>query len=377
MSYPQYPGGYNPYPAYPPGMPAPSGATAITAGVLACVGAVTELFGGGVSLVFGIIGARLGEYDTTGLFSEGWFQTWAIASGAIGLIAAVLLGVGAVAMFTRKSFGRVLIVVGCVAVIVVGITGTVLVHSVNTNSDSLSSLSGGIGGLFGLIFPVATAVLALLPMTGRWLAHTPVAAAPQPYGYPYPQPGAPRPMQPGAAGQLDGPPPAAWGQAGQVPAGQASWQQAPPVPPTAGSPPAQAWQQATTDGPDKRSAAPQPAWGVPAQPAPSASDQVSGIPPVPQAAWGVPAQPGLSVPNQLDGLPPVSQAAWGVPAQPGAAGPNDRGAWPPSEPQAWGAPAAIGRNDETVLRPPPSVPPSAPAVPPQPADDTVWRPPPA
>ncbi|MFI7003976.1 hypothetical protein [Nocardia sp. NPDC050175] len=386
MSYPQYPGGYNPYPAYSPGMSAPSGATAITAGVLACVGAVAELFGGGVSLVFGIIGAQLGEYDTTGLFSEGWFQTWAIVSGAIGLVAAVLLGVGAVAMFTRKSFGRVLIVVGCVAAIAVGITGTVLVHSSDTTSDSLSSLSGGVGGLLGLIFPVATAVLALLPMTSRWLAHTPVAAAPPPYGYPYPgqpQPGTAWSMQPGAAGQADGQPQAAWGQPGQVsgsvPAGQASWQQAPSVPPAAGSPPAQAWQQ---PGQPNGAAPAGQAWqqppsvpGASAQPAQAwqqpATDEADKQSAAPQSAWGVPAQPAPSAPDQ-------PQPSWGVPAQSDAAAPNGQAAWPPPQ-GAWGVPAqpAIGRNDETVLRPPTAVPPSDPVVPPQTADDTVWRPPPA
>ncbi|MEU7139427.1 hypothetical protein ABZ942_08280 [Nocardia sp. NPDC046473] len=388
MSYPQYPGGYNPYPAYSPGMSAPSGATAITAGVLACVGAVGELFSGGISVVFGIIGTQLGEYDKTGLFSKGWFQTWAIVTGAIGLLAAVLLGVGAVAMFTRKSFGRMLVVVGCVVVVIAGIVGSVLFHSLDTSTNSLNSMSGRVGGLFSLIFPIATAILALLPQTSRWLAYTPVAAVPQQYGYPYPggaQPGTAWPTQPGAAGQVDGQPQPAWGQPGQaggsVPAGQATWQQAPSAPPVAGSPaapawqqpgqaggpvpagqatwqqapsapavasppaqPAHAWQQRTTDEADKQSAAPQPAWGVPAQPGPSAPDQ-------PQPAWGTPAQPAVAPNGQATWPPP--QGAWGVPAQP-----------------------AIGRNDETVLRPPTAVPSPEPVVPP-PADDTVWRPPPA
>lgn len=352
MSYPQYPGGYNPYPAYSPGNQAPSGATAITAGVLAAVGTVGELFGGGLSLAFGFIGSSLEEYDTTGLFSQSWYQTWAIVSGALGLVIAVVLGVGAVALFSRKSFGRVLIVVGCVATVVTGIVGSVLFHSLASSSDSLSAISGGVGGLLGLIFPVATAVLALLPATSRWLAHTPVATVPQQYGYPYPGPPQPGtawpPAQPGAAagpGQVDGQqspvPQGAWGQPapswqqpGQAgspaPAGQAPWQQAPPAQPGQPQPGA----PVPTDEADKQSATPQPGWGAPAQP-----DQLGGPPPAPQPSWGALAQS-------------VS---------------------PSEPPAAWGAPAAIGRNDETVLRPPSS----PPAVPPPPSDDNVWRPPPA
>lgn len=379
MSYPQYPGGYNPYPAYSTGSSAPSGATAITAGVLAAVGAVAELFGGGLSLAFGFIGSSLEEYDTTGLFSQSWYQTWALVSGALGLVIAVLLGVGAVAMFSRKSFGRVLVVVGCAATIATGVAGTVLFHSLATSSDSLSAISGGIGGLLGLIFPVATAVLALLPATSRWLAHTPVAAVPQQYPYPGPpQPGTAWP-QPGAAAgpgqeQQSPVPQVAWGQpgSGQQPgqpgdsAGQAPWQQGAPAggpvaagqtpwqQAAAGSPPVQPWPQAAAGTTDKPSPAPQPRWGAPVP-----QDQLGGPPSVPQPSWGAPAQ---------SELPSEPQPSWGAPAQTA----------PPSEPPAgWGTPAAIGRNDETVLRPPSSVPPSAPEVPPHPAEDAVRRPPPA
>ncbi|WP_433660913.1 hypothetical protein ACQPW1_01095 [Nocardia sp. CA-128927] len=506
MGYPQYPGGYNPYPAYATGMSAPSGATAITAGVLACVGSVGELFGGGISLAFGLIGWELDDYDTTGLLSEDWFQTWAIVSGAIALVAAIVLAVGAVAMFSRKTFGRLLVVVGCVAVIVSDGVGFALTRSHDSSSDSYGALTGGVGGLLGLIFPVATAILALLPMTSRWLAHTPVAAVPQQYGYPYPgpQPGQPwPPMQPGVAAPVDGQPPAwgppgqwqqpaaavptaeadkqsaapqtAWaqpgpswqpGQAGPAPAAQVDGSQPNSVPQAVWGQPGQAWQQpgqaggsvpaaqaswqqppasAQGNGPQPNSA-PQAAWGQPDQgwqqpgqapgaaqaswqqpSAPQAAsgtsaqsgqawqisgaagttDEFNGQSAAPQAAWGTPVQHGPS-PDPIAGQSFVPQGAWGAPAQPGAAAPNGQVAWPPSEPQAGDAPAppaigrndetllrppssappsepqvgaasappAIGRNDETLLRPPSSAPPSDPAAPPQPADDTVWRQPP-
>lgn len=342
MNYPQYPGGYNPYPGYSTGMSAPSGGTAITAGVLACVGAVGQLLGGGISLAFGLIGWQLDEYDTTGLFSEDWFQTWAIASGAISLVVAIVLGVGAIGMFSRKSFGRLLVVVGCAAVIVAEIVGFAIVRSFD-GTDSLSgTLSGGTSGLFGLIFPAVTAVLALLPMTSRWLAHTPVAMMPQPYGYPYPGPqGQAWPQPP-----VDQQPQGAWGQpAPGVPqAGQTPWQQ---------SPPQAAWGAPAHSAPDGQSSMPQAVWGQPA-----AAGQ--------QAGWGSPPHAGSSGP--VDGQSP--QSAGGEPAQSDDVAPKDQAALPSAE--SADVPAPIGRNDDTVLRPPTSVPPAAP---PQPADDTVWRPP--
>ncbi|MFE9582870.1 hypothetical protein ACFYO1_41315 [Nocardia sp. NPDC006044] len=373
MNYPQYPGGYNPYPGYSTGMPAPSGATAITAGVLASVGAVGQLLGGGISLAFGLLGRQLDEYDTTGLFSDDWFQTWAIASGAVSLVVAIVLGVGAIGMFSRKSFGRLLVVVGCVAVIVSEIVGFAIARSFVGSSDSLSgTLSGGTSGLFGLVFPLATAVLALLPMTSRWLAHTPVATVPQQYGFSYPGPqgqawpqppvdqpqgawaqpgqGVPQSAAPSGSPWQQSPPQAVWGapaqpgaSGGESPAAQGAWGQPAPG------------QQAAWDQP----AVPQAAWGAPAQP--NSSAPVDGQS-APDAARGASAEPGSSVPSAGQ---PASPAAWGAPAQVDDVAPKVRSA----EPAAGGdAPASIGRNDETVLRPPNP-------GPPRPADDSVWRPP--
>ncbi|MFC9434423.1 hypothetical protein [Nocardia sp. NPDC057030] len=369
MNYPQYPGGYNPYPGYSTGMPAPSGATAITAGVLACVGAVGQLLGGGISLAFGLIGWQLDEYDTTGLFAEDWFQTWAIASGAISLVVAIVLGVGAIGMFSRKSFGRLLVVVGCVGVIVAEIVGFAIVRSFDGTDSFSGTLSGGASGLFGLIFPIATAVLALLPMTSRWLAHTPVATMPQQYGYPYPGPQVwPQPPVDQVNGQQ---PQGPWGQpAPGVPqAGQTPWQQSPPQaawgqPAPGGSQLDQAGSAGQAFSPETPGAA-QSSWGAPAGGQSSVPQAVWGQPAAggSQAAWGSPPQAGSSAP--VEGQPP---SAAGDRAQAADVGAKEQAAWPGAESAAADAPASIGRNDETVLRPPHS-------VPPEPADDTVWRPP--
>ncbi|PXX63060.1 hypothetical protein DFR70_106114 [Nocardia tenerifensis] len=334
MNYPQYPGGYQPYPAYPAATQAPSGATAITAGVLACVGAVGELFGGLADLAIGIIGWEVFGLD--GPLTSGWYHTFTIVLGVVGLVAAVLLGVGGVGLFSRKSFGRVLVAVGCAVVVVAGIVGLVLTQTMLDSYDSTSVISGGIGGLLGLIFPVATAILVLLPATSRWLAHTP-AMVPPPY---YANPGFPQgvPAWPG----VDAQPPVSAQQAG-FPTPQAGWGQ-----PGAAGQPGPSWPPTF---------APQGAWAPPAPdasvPGPSLTTQN--------------AQPGAAAPGLLDGQPPTP-AVWGAPSDAVAA--PDNGAWSPAEPQAAGnAPAAIGRNDETVLRPPSSMPPALA----KPGDETIRR----
>ncbi|WP_051727574.1 hypothetical protein [Nocardia brasiliensis] len=237
MVSPQYPSGYNPYPGYPGVVPAPSGATAITAGVLACVGAVGQLLGGVVNLVFGIIdiGHELGEYDSTGLLGQSWYRTFALTTGVAAMLTAVPLGVGAIGLLRRKQFGRMLVVLGCAAAIVLGIVSFALVQSAGGSWDSSINLSTGISGLVGLLFPVGTAVLALVPATTRWLAHTPPA---YPYASPQGIPWTPQPWQP---------PNPTW--------------QASPAMPTPGDQPA--W------GPQGNQAA--PAWDVPGVETPPAT----------------------------------------------------------------------------------------------------------
>ncbi|QBS42346.1 hypothetical protein DMB37_21660 [Nocardia sp. CS682] len=368
----------------------------MTAGVLACIGSIGQLLGGGISLAFGFIGWQLQDYDTSGLFSQDWFQTWAIVSGVLSLLIAVVLGVGAVAMFSRKSFGRLLVVVGCVTVVVAEIVGFALIRSIDGSSDGLGVISGSAGSLIGLIFPVATAILTLLPPTTRWLAHSPAAAMPQQYGYPYPGP--PQPWQPAQSGGPD----QAWHQ--------------PPAPPAAWSAPTQPPAQSASADPADHVAAPspQPTWGVPAPSGGAVSlDKAAEAPATPQVAWNLSAQP--PAPNGQGGWVPAAPPAGGSgPALPGAMPQGGQPAWSPPEPQAargapgqtssgvaaeprpepqtarstpaqtpsgqarpqsesraaWGAPAQPALDDETVRQPPSSE--SS-----NPEDDSVWRPPPS
>ncbi|WP_052281234.1 hypothetical protein [Nocardia vulneris] len=337
MVSPQYPSGYHPYPGYPGVVPAPSGATAITAGVLACVGAVGQLLGGAVNLVFGIvdIGHELGEYDATGLLGQSWYRTFALTSGAAALLTAVLLGVGAIGLLRRKQFGRMLVVVGCAAVIVLGIVSFALVQSAGGSWDSSLGVSTGISGLVGLLFPVGTAALALVPATTRWLAHTPAA-------YPYAPPqGAPWTAQPWQPPFPDQP--------------QVNWQATPAIP-------------ASGD---------QPTWGAPGSQAP-------------HAPWGAPT-PNTQTPPPIGAQPAHPQPNWAAPeapAQParswatsGGEASTDQPApatWGPASQDIQPAASAQARSDspahhdDSVWQPPSSAKPASPAPDP---DVTVEHPP--
>ncbi|MFD0362110.1 hypothetical protein ACFQZZ_11730 [Nocardia sp. GCM10030253] len=197
MNYPQYPGGYDPYPSI---QPAPNGATAIIAGVLAILGSLANLVSGGLDLVIGIsdFGRDYADYDSTGLLGKSWFTTYFVIIGVLALVVAVLLGVGGVMMFLRKAVGRFVVVAGCVLVVVAGIAGFVILLEITGSTTGSSILTSGISSGIGLIFPVITATLALLPATAKWLNYDQSSAYPQPYPPArYPQ-AAPASYQPGA-----------------------------------------------------------------------------------------------------------------------------------------------------------------------------------
>ncbi|WP_069162011.1 hypothetical protein [Nocardia altamirensis] len=296
MSNPQYPGGYTPYPANPVGGSAPSGATAITAGVLAGVGAVSQLFGGALNMVIGIVDfeSLIGEYDTSGLLGQSWFRTWAVVSGVVGVVTGVLLGVGTIALFKRKQFGRMLIVVGCAVAIMVGIAGFAINQSVDSSWNS--TLINGGSGLFSLIFPIATAILLLVPATSRWLAHVPGATAQ--YG-PYPPQAAQFPSQPGPYGV----PPTGQQPGAAVPDGQNAWQQ--------------------PSGPQ--------AWGVPV---------------APENAWSQPPTPTEQAPWQASAVPPAA-------GRPADAGPTQVAPWQQTPGVQPAAPTPADRNGESTWKPAP------------------------
>ncbi|MQY22382.1 DUF4064 domain-containing protein [Nocardia macrotermitis] len=168
MSYSQYPGGYQPYPQGLGGEP--SSATAVTAGVLAALGAAGQILGGVVDVVIGVAWPDFGDE----VLHNSWFSVYMIGIGVIGLITGGLLAAGAVLVFRRRVAGRIFVVAGCVVTIVAGIGSYILLYG-SAGLPGHSVLTGGVGGVVGQVFPVLTAVLALVPSTGRWLAYVPQA----------------------------------------------------------------------------------------------------------------------------------------------------------------------------------------------------------
>ncbi|MCV7066666.1 hypothetical protein H7H51_14835 [Mycolicibacterium farcinogenes] len=160
---PGYPGGY---PLKPPG---PSGATAIFAGILAIPGGLVGIALGGVA-IFAIF-----------ISSQEEREAWMYLTPLIGFGYGLSLVIGAVSLFRRKSIGRRLVVGGCAVLIVIGIVfvGGAITES-HADFDSV-----GIPMIVGLVFPILTLVLAMLPSTARWIRAKQNVVVP-PYYPPYP-----------------------------------------------------------------------------------------------------------------------------------------------------------------------------------------------
>ncbi|WP_194816731.1 hypothetical protein [Nocardia sp. XZ_19_385] len=216
MSYPHNPGGYQPYGPTVGWEPKPSGGTAISAGVLAALGTVAQLLGG-----VGVLWLALATSD--GLSDEDGLYAFVLVGAGFALLTAVLLGIGSVTLFLRKAIGRILIAVGCAIHILAQIASIVVsVAAVGEYADD-DLIGTGLGGLIGIVFPIATLILVLLPSTARWLAYRPAEAGYPPYAPGYPPAGYP-PQNPFAPNQFGGfaPPQDAYGYgpAPVFPAGQ-------------------------------------------------------------------------------------------------------------------------------------------------------------
>lgn len=160
--YPQpgYPGVYPPPPA------GPSGATAIFAGLLALPGGIIGLILGGVSTFSFFLSSQEDR--------SAWLYLLPLICFGYGLS----LLVGAFSLFRRNTIGRLLIAGGCAVVIVLAIVVTVGGAFVRPHSD-LDSV--GVPVIVGIVFPILTLVLSLLPSTTRWIEAKPNPIAPQYY----------------------------------------------------------------------------------------------------------------------------------------------------------------------------------------------------
>ncbi|MFI9404324.1 hypothetical protein [Nocardia sp. NPDC052316] len=166
-----------PYPA-PKYTATPLNGTAKTAAVFALLGTVPHLIGGSSNLI-SVAALDADSGGPTTLSYTGWYSEYLVGSGLAQVIAAVLLGVGAVFLLRRRFAGRVLIALGCLTVIVLGVLSFFAIRARNAvlyrdmgadNVDSLSAIAGGISlGL--LVFPVLTLLLACAKSTTQWLKH--------------------------------------------------------------------------------------------------------------------------------------------------------------------------------------------------------------
>jgi hypothetical protein len=207
--FPQQPGQYPGMPQYPGGVDAavaqkPSGGTAIAAGVLGILGAL-----------FGVIFAIL-NFTSTKVLSGSRFEWLAWMQGVAYTIEVLTLGPGSILLFVRKTAGRWLVLTGSVVQLVQAIVALIALLSMglHASADVSGAEAAGAttGGLLIMLTPaVATAILTLLPVTGRWLAWGRQESV-QPYGQP---PAYGPPSVPPGYGQPPGfgQPPGGYGQA--------------------------------------------------------------------------------------------------------------------------------------------------------------------
>ncbi|MFF0541564.1 hypothetical protein ACFYTF_01850 [Nocardia thailandica] len=161
--YPPQP--YAPYPQYP-APPRPGGGTAITAGVLALLGGLWGAVSAG-SLAIGLSSVSSGALDEV--------KTMLVVSLGIGAVVALLLLLGSLLLFLRRTAGRVLVILGCLGAIASAAVSVVFMASVGADfkdTDGYASglaVTAGISGVMAL-FPLLTLILAAVPATGRWIA---------------------------------------------------------------------------------------------------------------------------------------------------------------------------------------------------------------
>jgi hypothetical protein len=145
-----------PYHGYPVTEPKPSGATAITAGVLAVLGGLVALTG----VVGGLI--KWASLDSP-------FLPALIGLVSSALLIALLLP-GGILLLLRKPVGRMLTIDGSALAIVL-YAAFFLITLLGADQPALAGFAA-VGGLAALLFMVpaiATLILAIAKPTARWV----------------------------------------------------------------------------------------------------------------------------------------------------------------------------------------------------------------
>ena len=113
----------------------------------------------------------------TGSTDGAW--TWMIAITMLNIVAGVLLSIGTVMLLLRKMAGRWIVVAGCAVSLV-----SSLISFATPSTIAEYAISGKGADAVGLIFPIATLVLVLLPSTAAWI-QAKQKTVPPPYYPPY------------------------------------------------------------------------------------------------------------------------------------------------------------------------------------------------
>jgi hypothetical protein len=137
----------------------PSAVTGVIAAVLSGLGGLANVVGGllatfGLSVMISESTYDVGSGEWTGL----------IAITMLNIVAGVLLSVGTVMLLLRKSASRWIVVAGCAVSIVSSLISLSL-----ASTFAEYQYSGKGADAVGLVFPIVTIVLALLPSTAAWI----------------------------------------------------------------------------------------------------------------------------------------------------------------------------------------------------------------
>lgn len=166
---PRYRPGFAPY-TFPPPVPrpAPSGVTAIIAAVLAGLGALACLSEGllGVLSLAGLSAPDGDSHVQTSVGIAGALLPVLVLGILLDVVAGVLLVAGTVLLARRRLTGRKLVVAG--SAITIG--GSLLsLGYVTAAATPYSPVGADDFALLGLLFPIATLVMVLVPPTTAWL----------------------------------------------------------------------------------------------------------------------------------------------------------------------------------------------------------------
>ncbi|WP_433202709.1 hypothetical protein ACQP1G_12750 [Nocardia sp. CA-107356] len=157
---------------------------AITAGVLACLGAVHRLLSAiGAAATYLYLDA--GSDRVRAAFGPA--RTILAISIPICSVIGILLLAGGTQLFRRKPSARWLIITGCAIDIAYIVIEYIAVRVWASQNENQIMLGGPVLLAIGLIFPIATVVVTLINSTSMWISNS--ASATNTRSVPAPQPG--------------------------------------------------------------------------------------------------------------------------------------------------------------------------------------------